>query len=349
MGVAYQSAIFGLIARPPTPLPGNIIGKITVQGEPGQLVGAATVNVVYQGSTLSRSTLSSAVADNRGMNFSFADVATGRFLLPAGSWRLTATRNGFYPYTHPAAIIVNSNEEVPVDVVMVPLPQAAYINVRLRDTSNQQLINSFTRGIIDLYKDGTKFAEVTDRATSRFSVPFSDALPQCFTVNTYRAYRAGYAGEPPSCNALVPYSADGWSSARKGAGGELMCQHSWNGGPAGAGDDPDRICVNPGDDITVEVPLVPIPRATITGRVVDNSTGQGIVGATVYVNWPAVAGKSSLGNYRDRPRRIFFLLRARGTGNVCQRNASSDPFASLGAMDRSVTGLLRGDDPGNPS
>jgi len=279
-----------LLSRPPTPLPGNIIGLVHTLATAGGPVANATISVTQVGGSLSRATLSTGTMDGRGANFNLGEQSTGKFLLPAGSWRLTVSRSGFFPYTHPGLIVVNSNEEVFVDVGLEPLPETAYLTARLINGTSRQALAGFSSGVINLYKDGTRFATVSDRPSNRFAIPFIDSQPQCFTLNTTRAYRAGYAGAPPSCNPQIPYTADGWSSSRNGAAGELVCGHSWNGGPATGGDDPDRICVNPGDDLTVDVPLVPVPRATVTGRVVNNIDGKGIVGATVYANWPASAG-----------------------------------------------------------
>jgi hypothetical protein len=271
-----------LLSRPPQSSPGNIIGSISSSTD-GSLIDKADVVVTYLGET--HKTTSTNAPDSKGANFDFANPDTGGFVLPAGKWTLTATCDGFLR-PQDQDIEVSAGKEEFVYVIMTPNPEAS-ITAQLINATTGQDIPKFTNGIVRLCKDYTtedKCQKVSSptNALVEFSVTFSEENkpPQCFTLNTDNAYLVGtgYAGPPPSC--IPNYRYKGWSSSIFLEDETLDCAHPWNGSTA-----TDRICVSPGDKITVQVPLIPVPLATIKGRIIRNDTGQGIKG-TVYVYWP---------------------------------------------------------------
>ncbi|MBU1995600.1 MAG: hypothetical protein KKF78_00420, partial [Candidatus Omnitrophica bacterium] len=73
---------------------------------------------------------------------------------------------------------------------------------------------------------------------------------------------------------------EGWSSSIYQEDGSLVCSNSRNGHTSS-----DRICVSPAEEITVDIPLSPVPEVNIYGRVID-SIGNPIGGAVIQALWP---------------------------------------------------------------
>lgn len=266
------------LSRPADPIPGNILGKVTPENKPGQPLSGVTVTVSLQNSTESRSTLSVGSLSSKGANFDFAEAGTGRFVLSVGKWQLTATHPNYFPYTHSELIDVTSNQEEFVPFEMEPKPESAKISGTVVDAFNgNQPVATFNSGRINLLRNGSGIANVSNSRTFSFTVNFNDTDDQCFTLNTEHAFKSAYAFQP-GCGLL--YDRHGWSSARVQEDNSVVCGNPRNGNSAS-----DRICVSPGDEETVNLPVVPVPEVLITGRVVDN-TGKVLPGAVVRARWP---------------------------------------------------------------
>lgn len=277
-----------LLARPPDPLPGNIIGTVRSSATGNPLINNVNIKVKLVGPGTERDTTSKNALGTKNENFDFFDSTTGAFVLPVGTWKLTATHPSYYNYTHPADITVTSNAETKVDFVMDPKPESAQVTIKLKDMANGAiLIPNFESGYIYLIDDFTETGRVignnANASVLTVTVPFSDVNPKKFTVVNNYAYRAGYAAKtnalgPPSCT--YNYQPHGWSSAVEQEDASLICTNPFNGSIA-----TDRIIVNPGDNLTVNVPLYPVPLATVKGKVTDSS-GNGLAGAVLYARWP---------------------------------------------------------------
>jgi type II secretory pathway pseudopilin PulG len=266
------------ISRPPDPLPGNITGVVHPLGNQEQLIDGAQITIIRDGSSESSATTSLNALNSKNGNFDFAEAGSGRFLLHSGSWQLRATKTGYYDYTHPGPIIVESNQEVYVEFAMEPKPDNATIHVTIVDsTKGRQPVVTFSRAFASLFDDTGLQTRVNNQRNFSFTVSFSNSDERCLTINTNDAFKAGYAGSP-SCAYL--FHKEGWSSAVTDMSQSLNCTNPWNGNAS-----TDRICVDPGDDQSLEIPLVPVPEVLISGRVID-SLGRPVANATVYAGWP---------------------------------------------------------------
>ena len=281
-----ESVLF--LTRPPEPLPGNIFGLARPLGQENQLVDGAYIIVTLVGSTETYTTLSMGTINEEkgveGANYDFAEPDSGRFMLPAGSWLLRATHEDYMPYVHPTPITLSSGLEVAVNINMEPKPD----NARISGTVVNLLqgfspIGSFSRARINLYDDGSLQSYIYHQKEYSFSIPFEDTVEQCFTINTYDAFKAGYAypvneGGSPSC--VYMYNREGWSSSVMQEDASLICSNVWQGNQP-----TDRICVSPGENKIVDIPVAPVPEVVITGRVID-SKGQILPQATIRARWP---------------------------------------------------------------
>ncbi len=287
--LSQSSAV--LIARPPMALPGNIIGTVRSSAT-GNLIPNAVVEVQLVGNTTRMLRISQTALGINNENFNFSNAGTGAFVVPVGTWRLTATHPSFTYNTPIPDIIVTSNTQTRADFLMDPNPQDAKINVQLVNAAaGNAAITNFANGYIFLLKDYANTNTIVDstlNSTSKtFTIPFTDTNPKSFTIVNNFAYRSGWAARSsvsgtPSCT--YAFNPHGWSSAIEQASGTLMCTNPFTGSAA-----TDRITVNPGDNITVQVPLFPVPMATVRGRVVDE-TGVGLSGAYILARWPDVRG-----------------------------------------------------------
>ncbi len=289
--LSQTSAVF--LARPPMALPGNIIGTVRSSATNDLIPNVAiTVSLVTSSTQFLRTSKSSLGAS--GENFNFNDPSTSAFVLPVGTWRLTATHPAF-TYTNPIAdIVVTSNTQVRADFMMDPNPQDAKINVSVVNAANSnQKINTLWWGYVNLLEDYTSTNRIVGQsyqnAQVTFTVPFTNNNPRAFTVDTYYAYKSMFAGKtnsqgPPSC--LHNYERHGWSSAVHAANDTLTCANPYFGSAS-----TDRIIVSPGQTQNVQVKLHPVPLATITGRVVDQNSNP-LKGAIVGGLWPSVDGNN---------------------------------------------------------
>ena len=270
-----------LISRPARALPGNIIGRVTDRLTGNPIAGVNIVAVKASPPTTVPTT-SQAVnlprADGKVVNYSFVN-ALNQFQMNVGSWNLTATASGYKPYTHPAAIEIQANTEEQVDFSMEAAPKNAKITVNLVKGGAPVTYNANIP--VGLYKAGSLISQNSVSGSYTFpDITFADTAPQCFTVSTNNAYRSGFAGNF-SCNPPRTQEPLGWSSAVVQADSSLRCAVPWNGNSAAG---VDRICVNPGDNISVSVPVVPVATATVSGYVRDQNNLP-ISGADVLIRW----------------------------------------------------------------
>ena len=278
------------LSRPPDPLPGNIAGVVSQEGGSGGLIEGVDITATMNGSTDSRVRVSLGTLDVDGYNYTFSEESSGRDVLPAGLWHISASHPNYDDYVHPDLVNVLPSETTEVNFSMVLKPEDGEIRGRVLDAFTEVQLSSFHHGILEVYKDGVMEYTSDDSNSFSYIVEFPDSGTEelCYTVNTHDAFEVGYAypvnsGGAPSCQ--FDYNREGWSSAVVGDDGSLTCPNPYNGST-----DSDRICVDPGEEVDIDMPLYPVPRATITGRVVD-SDGNALADATVYAYWPRNNGQ----------------------------------------------------------
>ncbi len=274
-----RSAI--LLSRPPRSLPGNIIGRVTDSATGNKISGVSivaskasppmTVPTTSQAADLPRT-------DGKSVNFTFVN-ATNQYQMDAGSWSLTAAAAGYKPFTYPGLIEIESNTEEQVNFAMEAAPRNAKITVSLVKGG---LAVSYVPNIsVGLYKAGVVVSQNNVSGTYTFpDITFTDTVAQCFTIATNNAYRSGFAGNF-SCNPPRIQDPLGWSSSVVQADNSLTCSQPRIGNSTPG---VDRICVNPGDNVTVAIPIVPVATATVSGYVRDQNNNP-IAGADVFVGW----------------------------------------------------------------
>jgi type II secretory pathway pseudopilin PulG len=285
--VSMNSAV--LLARPPDPLPGNIYGTVRSSDQGNALVQGATIRATLIGGGTTSDANSQSTLGAKNENYDF-NTDTGAFVLPVGTWQLTATAPNYFDYprqgTPAENILVTSNSETPFHFTMDPRPGDATIRIRLMDqTTSTQLTNFFSGEyyILDDFAQRNRIIHSAGSSTGgSYTIPFTDMNPKSFTINTSWAYRAGYAGKPNCSN--YPYNVDGWSSAVVDETNTILsCGNPYNGSQSS-----DRITVNPNDNILVDVKLYPVPLATVKGKVIDKVTRLPLAGAKIYAKWPLV-------------------------------------------------------------
>jgi prepilin-type N-terminal cleavage/methylation domain-containing protein len=294
MGTARQLKSVILLSRPPDPLPGNIRGIVHKEGEPATLIPNAEVTIQRVAGPEQEKAFSTAVLDAEGNNYDFKAPVSGQFILDAGNWTMQVERSGYEDYTHPTPIYVTpGGPAVEVDVPMTPLPEPATITYQLVDRASQASLGSYSYySWVRLRKGNTSYGKQRSDPHHSFTINFPSPTdpsfedPLCLTLHTDNAYRSMRAYKvnslgPVSCT--YDYNAEGWSSAYVADDGSLTCANPHYGDT-----DNDRICVSPGDNVNVSVPLDPVPTVTVTGRVTGlapNRTGR------VYVYWPRREGR----------------------------------------------------------
>lgn len=288
--LSMNSAV--LLARPPDPLPGNIYGTVRSSGQGNPLIQGATIRATLIGSGTISDANSQATLGAKNENYDF-NTDTGAFVLPVGMWRLTATAPNFFDYPEQGApvnntVVVTSNAESEFHITMEPRPGDATIRIRLiNPITGNQLTNFFngTYYILDDYVPSSRMIHSAGSSIGGiYTIPFNDMNPRSFTINTYWAFRSGYAGKP-NCSAYT-YNIEGWSSAVVDDTNTILsCGNPYNGSQSS-----DRITVNPNATISVDIPLYPVPLATVRGKVIDKDTRQPLAGATIYAKWPVVRG-----------------------------------------------------------
>jgi type II secretory pathway pseudopilin PulG len=278
-----------LIARPPEPLPGNVIGEVEDSLTSKPLPG---VRITLTGTPNNASTYSTSGLDT---NYTFADPGTGHFILPPGTYTLTATLNGYEDYTYPLSITVSSNLPTVVPVFkMIPKPADASITAHLVDASGNLVNMSYPGSDIKLYENGASPSGVSrtyfNSLGAQFNVSFADptVTKRCFTLATLSAYRSKLAG-PFTCNGFS-LQANGWSSAQASLDEKnLNCAENWSGDSISDTSGVDPICVTPGQPITENIILTAVPTAIVTALVQDQNgtpiNATSVNPMLVRVNW----------------------------------------------------------------
>jgi len=268
-----------ILSKPADPLPGNIIGLVTDK-ETKDIVGNANITISRDGSAELHSVFSqNAVTQKAGnnINYDFKETGTDRFFLVPGSWSLSANHSSYRSYSHPGLVTVNSNSETVVNFEMESLPEDGRLRARLADVNTGVTVSFNSLSYIELYERSSRLTRKNNTSTLDFDVHFTTDNQRCFTLRTTNAYLSSLSGNF-SCEGLS-LSPQGWSSAVVQDDSSLICSNPWNGNEGS-----DRICIGPGEDRTVVIPLAPVPTAQAHGFVLDQE-GKPIPDAEIYVYW----------------------------------------------------------------
>lgn len=294
-GQAKSMSSLVMVSRPPDPLPGNIIGTVRTSATGNALINGATITATLVGNTTTSQVTSTSALGSKGENYNMAVTTSGTigaYKLPVGTWSITARANGYYDYPpsgNTATVVVTSNAESRFDFIMDPRPLDGVLNIRLIDGNTGALLPNFTSGRIYILDDGVSAGYRDNSTTFSKSISFNNTDPKTFTVATYMAYYSGFVGwtqsrGPIYCN--YDFSYFGWSSSvmLDETSTNFACSNNWWGNQT-----QDRITVTSGNTTAVNVPLVPIPTATITGTVIDTA-GNPLAGSVIYAKWPSFDG-----------------------------------------------------------
>ncbi|VAX34978.1 hypothetical protein MNBD_UNCLBAC01-2134, partial [hydrothermal vent metagenome] len=269
-----------LFSRPPNPLPGNLIGLVTNSDSGDRIDGVQITlsDLAGTGLTYLAGSKKDVIPREDGLitNYTFFD---GSFKIKPGSYFLTATHSGFqnYPDGAPVIVTITSNSELPpFDFQMDPNPDDGNIIVQFFSGGNPVFVNNNSN--VFLYDDSSERERLRNRNIFNFTIPFTDLNPQSFTVKTEYLYRSGFVGDF-NCNQPQTHDARGWSSAVIGPP-PASCTNPWNGNAA-----TDRLTVTSGATVTENAVVVPVPTATVQGRVEDQN-GMPIANARIYARYP---------------------------------------------------------------
>ena len=309
MGEEQETHAVMFLARPPSPMPGTIAGEVYETGEPGTLIGGVEVTATrLEGAGVLSITSSDGYQRGTEINYDFTDYEMdpgGRNMLNVGLWEISGKKDGYGKY-YSNAIIVKPNKETRHDFEMPPEPEPGYITGYFMDVDvepNESITFSRYDETVYLCKEeeggGRDCSEnrITRNSFS-FEIPFeSSGEIKCFTIATddqwptYRnegrtiRYPSGefFAGNFSCVDGpnLSPY---GWSSSIVRQSGEVHCNNPWYGGPGDDGDGKpvDRVCLMAEETVTLDIPLVPVPKATVSGTITDDQ-GVPLVDADMYV------------------------------------------------------------------
>ncbi len=339
MGVARSLTNVILLSRPPDPLPGDIWGKVYREGNEADLLSNANISVTKVDGTDNQNAISKGVLDTDGHNYDFKEAVSGQFKLEAGSWTMHVTRSGFEDYDYPGTIEVPpGGPPVTVDIPMTALPEPAHVTYQLYDGDTGANIGNFNYGYVYLREGSGSWPRFNQNRyrdpNHTFEIPFGDPNdanyhdPICMTLFTWRTTRASYAYRvnslgPQSCT--YDYNPNGWSSSYvRDDAGTLMCANPhWDTSNAGG---IDRICVHPGDNITVRVPLHRVPFVTVTGRLQNYDTTRDFY---VYVRYPRNLGTDWV--YQPYYRRVHIPANPAGEFSIQvpaaqSLTANGDPY-----------------------
>ncbi len=354
LGKARELKSMVLLSRPPDPLPGNIWGTVYREGDSTSLVDNAEITIKFSSGPDEEKAYSTAALNADGNNYDFKEPISGQYDLKAGNWSMQVKKKGYEDYTHPNLIYVSpGGPSVRVDIPLKSLPEPATIRYQLVDRLTNVNLGSYNYySWVRLRKGNTLYAGIRNDPQDVFTVNFpaptdpSFEDPMCFTLytedayRTLRAYQVGALG-PPSCS--YQYNAEGWSSAYVQADNSLMCGYPYYGVEAN-----DRICVSPGDDVSVTVPLDAIPMVTVTGKVSGLAPG---AAGRIYVYWPRREGNpyyawiatDTSGNFsvqvpaaqvlwgNSNPAQDYMLLRPWGPvpyKGCCESDATSNRYGN---------------------
>ncbi|MCA9406832.1 MAG: hypothetical protein KC684_09850, partial [Candidatus Omnitrophica bacterium] len=277
-----------LLARPPDPLPGNLVGAVT-DGDTGDFIAGVQIDLgpPSTGTPVSYSAASIDTiiprADALITNYDFSSVETGQFRIEPGSWTLRATHSSYEDFGPIDVPDIASNSEAVFNFTMTPKPQDGHLIIEFHNilASPPSAVPINNQARVSLYNDGAQVgSSLHSNTTFDFTIPFDDANSEEFTVATSDLYKAGYVGNF-SCEPSVTYARDGWSSAVVPQGSSAgNCGRPWIGNPG-----LDRLEVGPGETKTEIALVTPVPTATVIGIVMDH-TAKPIPNAELYVRWP---------------------------------------------------------------
>ena len=305
MGDEQERHAVMLISRPHNPMPGNIVGEVYEAGHPETLIGGVEVTITrIEGAEVAKTISSPGYQRDTEINYNFTDDEFGRYFLNVGAWELKATHPSYEDYTHPAPVIVRSNQETRFDFEMQPNPEDGHITGSFYDVVGGSSVTFTDSMYVDLSAGG-ELADVSPysnfrltRSSFTFDIPFeSSGEEKCFTVATRQDtniyYNKGvnpvhdyYAGNF-SCIEGASLNPDGWTSSIVRQSGEVHCSNPWEGSSEDdLADNPvgpiDRVCVRAGETIQLDILLKRVPTATIYGTIVDD-WGDPVVGADMYI------------------------------------------------------------------
>jgi len=281
-----------LIARPPDPQPGNIVGLVK-DSQSDVILDDVYITVSHQIESFSKSVTSveelavnPAKGNFPGANYDFAEILTNgdRRVLPSGAYNFTAVHDDYLDYSQ--VVNVTSDQDTMIDFVMDPRPEDGSITVNLFNAfDGSPIVFTDSSSFIQIAQNGSVLKSKGAVGTLVWnSIQFSDPSDQeFFTVRTNNAYYSLYAGNF-SCNPGPPPSLfpEGWTSAIVQDDGSIVCTSQFYGSSS-----LDRILVEavpPNNDVTVNIPLVPVPMAIIQGHVYDNQ-GNPLKDADIRVKW----------------------------------------------------------------
>lgn len=288
--------IVTFIARMPEPLPANIKGSVKnkITGLPA---AGAKLTVTY----IANTTLTFSTTTDSAGNYNFRDTAGNPRLKP-GDWTLTLTNNpGYNNLTvrvEKLGVDVTAEDRV-VNIDLNPKPEPATIHCSVIevDKTNKLIgpiagdgarsLSLWEKGqlskLYDLNGWGMPNPKMLDsNGIAEFKIYFNDSTPRIFSVVTANAYgqssffSSGYCGNFPDTDGLgKDYNYKGWSSSVVMEDGSFVLTNPWLGSGA-----TDRINVNPGETITMEIPLTTVPKTKLKIHVVD-SNGNTVPNATL--------------------------------------------------------------------
>jgi len=123
-GAAHSINTIVFLARPPEPVPGNVIGRVRGSNTGGNALSLVTIRLTPSDGSSDITTITTPEwlhtnldGTTRMINYDYSGT-TGRFSLKPGSYILTAQRSGYSNYTHPTQVNVSSNQETIIDFTM---------------------------------------------------------------------------------------------------------------------------------------------------------------------------------------------------------------------------------------
>ncbi|MCM8827454.1 MAG: prepilin-type N-terminal cleavage/methylation domain-containing protein [Candidatus Omnitrophica bacterium] len=285
-GVDRSQTFTTFLSLPPERLPGNIKGKVKNSNTNEAVIGAQ-IKIVYKDNPdYSLSTITNSQGD-----FNFADPDTGSFILKPGEYDLFATHDTYYNYNYLSRegkyIYVSEGRETDVEILMEPKPEDATIRGKVINATTgdniSQYVSLFTKGAISKDRKGNKHIMASPFS---FSVPFEEESSRCFTLVTSSETSSYPYNTKLHCGNFCDaegwgksYNYRGWSSAVVRKDGSINCSSPWFGS-----EETDRICVSPGEELDVTIPLIEIPMTKVKGYVRDDK-GNPVQNANVYIRW----------------------------------------------------------------
>src|SRR6185503_2753807 len=82
-------------------------GQVTSSAAPTLPLGNVAITITPTVGSQTLTTTSQASFNPNNENYDFIDPISQLYIIPSGTWQLTAKRAGFYDYTHPELISVD--------------------------------------------------------------------------------------------------------------------------------------------------------------------------------------------------------------------------------------------------